>query len=402
MPQDRPRAGAARPRVVSVPAGETEAGAAEAIRTASGRSVTSRDVALAAGVSQSLVSLILSDKPGKKIREQTRAHVRRVAEDLGYRPNLQAQAMKRRRARTIGLLSIWETGSFVFPPVVNGLKAVCDREGLALTICTGRTEPDGTPDYVAYFLENRIDGLVYLSHVGVARPGVIETLERHGIPFVCAIGARDLAAVSSVDVDFRHNGRLAAEHLLAAGCRNPVIFIDPAGNYAERERLEGFEAACGAACVPVVRVAMNACAEGMEAGGEGMEAGGEGMEAGGEGTEDTGMGMGALQARLRRLLRERPDMDGFAAVSVPAWQMLEAARAEGLPVPERLKVVSLDNEAFAPYLTPALSTVDEPLQAIGACAGDMLLRLMAGAEPGEKVELPLSLTCRASCMNGSA
>ena len=72
-------------------------------------------------------------QPGKKIREQTRAHVRRVAEDLGYRPNLQAQAMKRRTARTIGLLSIWETGSFVFPPVVNGLKAVCDREGLALT-----------------------------------------------------------------------------------------------------------------------------------------------------------------------------------------------------------------------------------------------------------------------------
>lgn len=333
-----------------------------------GRTVTSRDVAAAAGVSQSLVSLILSDKPGKKIREETRERVRRTAETLGYRPNLQAQAMKRRTARTIGLLSIWETGSFVFPPVVNGLKTVCDREGLALTICTGRTESDGTPDYVAYFLENRIDGLVYLSHVGVGRSGVIETLERHGIPFVCAIGARDLPTVSSVDVDFRHNGRLAAEHLLAAGCREPVILIDPAGNYAERERYEGFADACAAAGVSCARVGCDGVAWRPE----------------------------PLQDRLRRLLCEMPGMDGFAAVSMAAWQMLAAARAEGIGVPERLKVVSLDNEAYASFLTPALSTVDEPLQAIGSEAGNLLLRLMAGTGPGEKIELPLSLTGRAS------
>lgn len=333
-----------------------------------GRTVTSRDVAAAAGVSQSLVSLILSGKPGKKIREETRERVRRTAEAMGYRPNLQAQAMKRRTARTIGLLSIWETGSFVFPPVVNGLKTVCDREGLALTICTGRTEPDGTPDYVAYFLENRIDGLVYLSHVGVGRTGVIDTLERHGIPFVCAIGARDLPDISSVDIDFQHNGRLAAGHLLASGCRKPVILIDPAGNYAERDRYEGFADECAAAGVSVACV----------------------------GCDGSDWHPEGLQSRLRRLLREQPGMDGFASVSVVAWQMLEAARAEGVAVPERLKVVSLDNEVYAPYLTPALSTVDEPLQAIGAAAGNLLMRLMAGAEPGEKLELPLSLTGRAS------
>ncbi len=374
MSQACPGPAGSRRNPEPVTAVEDTSTAAESSRTASGRTVTSHDVALAAGVSQSLVSLILSDKPGKKIREQTRAHVRRVAEALGYRPNLQAQAMKRRRARTIGLLSIWETGSFVFPPVVNGLKAVCDREGLALTICTGRTDPDGTPDYVAYFLENRIDGLVFLSHVGVVRAGVIETLERHGMPFVCAIGARDLPTVTSVDVDFRHNGRLAAEHLLASGCRRPVIFLDPSVNYAERERYEGFEAVCREAGVPVVLAGA----------------------AGAEPNNERASGHDALRARLRRLLREHPATDGFAAVSVPAWQMLAVARDEGIRVPEQLKVVSLDNEAFAPYLTPALSTVDEPLQAIGAHAGDMLLRLMAGAAPGEKKELPLTLSSRAS------
>ncbi len=216
------------------------------------RAVTSRDVAREAGVSQSLVSLVLSNKAGKKIRPQTRAHVLAVARELGYRPNLQARAMKLRKARAIGLLSTWDTGSFVFPPVVNGLKEICDREGMALTLCTGRADTGGVPDYVAYYLENRIDGLVYLSHVGVTSEGTIARLMESRIPFVCAIGARDLQGVSSVDVDFLHNGRLAAEHLLAtvAGTRccmfrNPPITLNGSGAPALQRPLTQGACRCG-------------------------------------------------------------------------------------------------------------------------------------------------------------
>ena len=336
-----------------------------------GRTVTSLDVAKAAGVSQSLVSLILSEKPGKKIRPETRTHVLKIASDMGYRPNMQASAMKLRKAQAIGLLSVWETGSFVFPPVVNGLKAVCDREGLALTICTGRTDAAGTPDYLSYFLQNRLDGIVYLSHVGVGRSGVIETLQRHQVPFVCAIGAKDLPEVSSVDVDFILNGRLAAEHLAEAGCRRPVIGIDPELNYAEQERMDGFLQACRDNGMHAT------CMIPWEAGGEPE----------------------AAKERLRRLLRENPDMDGFAAVTKMAWQMLEAARAEGIPVPERLKVISLDNEAYAPYLTPSLSTVDEPLETIGQTAGEMLVGLMAGDEAVRKRAEHPTLSRRSSSLH---
>lgn len=335
------------------------------------RTVTSRDVAKAAGVSQSLVSLILSDKPGKKIRPETRAQVLAVAAKLGYRPNAQARAMKQRSARTIGLLSTWETGSFVFPPVVNGLKEICDREGLALTLCTGHINAQGLSDFVAYHLENRIDGLVYLSHVGVTRTGVIETLLANRIPFACAIGAKNIPDVTSVDVDFKENGRVAAVHLLASGCRHPLLCIRAEINYAEREREAGFMEVFQAAGMPVRRMTPEGCAG----------------EASG------------LVDRLRAQLREYPEIDGFCGVTHLAWQMLLAAAAEGLSVPVRLRVVSMDNDFYAPYLTPSLSTVDEPLEDIGRTAGEMLLRIMAGSPLGEKAALTPRVTARASTVS---
>jgi len=333
-----------------------------------GRSVTSRDVAHAAGVSQSLVSLILSDKPGKKIRPETRTHVLMVASEMGYRPNMQASAMKLKKAQAIGLLSVWDPGSFVFPPVVNGLKSVCDKEGLALTICTGRSDESGMPDYLSYFLQNRLDGLVYLSRVGVTRAGVIELLQQHRIPFVCAIGAKDLEEVSSVDVDFFLNGRLAAEHLAASGCRYPVMGIDPLVNYAEKERLEGFLSGCMKTGIHASYLIPWEVGEADE----------------------------PAKERLRRLLRETPDMDGFVSSTHMSRLILEAARIEGIRVPEQLKVIAIDNDAYAPYLTPSLSTVDEPLESIGRVAGEILVRRISGNEEVVKAEEPPSLSPRES------
>lgn len=348
--------------------------------------ITSKDVAAAAGVSQSTVSLVLSGKPGKKIREETRELVRRTALELGYRLNLQAQAMRRRKARTIGLLSTWETNSFVFSPVLNGLKEVCDQEGLALMICSGRVDSDGIPDYVAYHMENRIDGLVYLAHVGVPGDGVIRLLQEHAIPFSCAIGAQDLKDVSSVDSDFTENGRLAAEHLISAGCRHPVLCIDPEANLAERDRTQGFTAACTAAGISAKIVAP----PGTDSARNIFSSPDAWSRPNVESAND------AMIRAFASILLENPQMDGFSAVSPFALLMMRAAAGEGVPVPGRLKVISLDNEAFAPFVTPSLSTVDEPLMDVGRISGQMLLRLLDGGTPGEKEALPLTVSIRQS------
>src|SRR5919201_4827950 len=66
--------------------------------------VTTHDVARRAGVSQSLVSLVLSGNPTARVAEATRERIRRAAHELGYRPNVIARALVRRRSYALGLV----------------------------------------------------------------------------------------------------------------------------------------------------------------------------------------------------------------------------------------------------------------------------------------------------------
>ena len=84
--------------------------------------VTSVDVARRAGVSQSTVSLVLSGKSAGRISARTEAAVRAAAEELGYRPNVAARALRTGTARTVGLVVTDVTHPF-FGPVLRGAQA---------------------------------------------------------------------------------------------------------------------------------------------------------------------------------------------------------------------------------------------------------------------------------------
>lgn len=85
------------------------------------KKITIRDVAQAAGVSISTVHQALNDKPG--VSEVTREHIRRIADDLGYRPNKMASGLKRRTQRVAVLLPD-EVGRnrFYYPPLWQGVR----------------------------------------------------------------------------------------------------------------------------------------------------------------------------------------------------------------------------------------------------------------------------------------
>lgn len=210
------------------------------------KKVTSRDVAKAAGVSQSLVSLILNNVPDKKIKTETRELVLKTAKQLNYTVDINARNMKNRRAGAIGLLSSWDAGSFVFPPIIKGIQSVCSENDLGVVICTGKEDISGQKDYISYFLQNRIDALIYVSYVGVTYDGTIAELAEHGIPFVCIIGARDIPSVSCVDVSFLESGYIAGKHLVEMGYgKIGYIIVSEREKevYGERERFEGCKAA---------------------------------------------------------------------------------------------------------------------------------------------------------------
>jgi len=97
-------------------------------------------------------------------------------------------------------------------------------------------------------------------------------------------------------------------------------------------------------------------------------------------------------------LLESPDRPTaiFAGSDLQALGVLEAARVRGLRVPEDLSVVGYDDVMIARWSSPALTTVHQPLRAMGEEAVQMLLRLRAGEPSVTRLELATSLVVRNS------
>jgi len=334
--------------------------------------VTSRDVAKAAGVSQSMVSLVLNSVPGKNIRQETREKVFAAAKKLNYEANINARNMKNRRAGAIGLLSHWKSNSFVFPPVIDGVQSVCMQKDQGVVVCTGNIMSSGNFDYIDYYLQNRIDGLIYVSYVGVTKEGVIGELEKYGVPFVCVIGARDLPYVSCVDVSFFESGYIAGVHLAKKGYSN-VLYPRPcAANtlvYAEEERLEGCRKAASELDFLLDPQAVFT----------------------------SGKDEKIMIDTIKHILDSKK-YDAVVSTSYTCHLFLKTAVSMGIEVPGSFGVISLDNELYAPYLYPSLTTVDEPLFEIAKCAAEILYDRINNKTECIKRELSPCLSVRESTM----
>jgi len=114
-------------------------------RIASGEPrVTSIDVAKRAGVSQSTVSLVLSGKGAGRISARTEAVVRAAADELGYRTNVAARALRMGSARTIGLVVPDVTHPF-FGRLLRGAQAAAWQQGYAVVLADAASRARGAP-----------------------------------------------------------------------------------------------------------------------------------------------------------------------------------------------------------------------------------------------------------------
>ena len=121
--------------------------------------VTITDVAAAAGVSVSTVSLVLNNKPGR-ISDETRQRVQATAEKLGYRPNKVAQSLRRQETKTIGLISdSIATTPFAGQMLAGALDAAHERGYLLTFIDTGM-DPQAQQQAVNRMVGEQVDALI--------------------------------------------------------------------------------------------------------------------------------------------------------------------------------------------------------------------------------------------------
>jgi DNA-binding LacI/PurR family transcriptional regulator len=349
--------------------------------TRTGRRPTLDDVAAAVGVSRATVSNAYNrpDQLSAPLREQ----VLRAAKELGYPgPNPTARSLATSRTGAIAVLLDTSLSSAFSDPALSvtldALARVVEPGGHALLLLPGGDPRGGPP--AARVLAAQADIAVAYS-LADGTPALDAVRER-GLPLV-VVDQPLLPGTARIGCQDRPGAALAARHLLELGHRRFGIFaaasrITPGGGASTpaaaaaaafrdtRERLGGYlDVLAG---VPDVVV----------------------HEAAGLSAESALTGAAALLGRSPRPTAVLCMSDQLAVA------VLAVARQRGIRVPDQLSVVGFDDTAAARWSEPPLTTVRQDLAAKGRTAGELVLRLLAGAAPPEPAEVPVELVVRAS------
>jgi LacI family transcriptional regulator len=323
--------------------------------------ITIHDVAAAAGVSISTASKALNNNG--RMGEQTRERVKRVATEIGFRPNALARGLLSKRSFTIGLLTNDTYGRFTLPVMAGISEALVDH-GVSVFLCAIEDDPALAQIHVDAMLDKQVDGIIASG----------KRLDRHlpvdlsnlPVPVVYAFseGTPDSVTFRSDDAQ---GARLAVEWLIKLGRRRIAHVTGPESFFSVRERAAAYRQVAGDG-EPIMY---------------GIWAENWGHQAVEEIWSRTG---------------EKPDAI-FCGNDQIARGAVDALRERGVRVPEDVSVVGFDNwEIVAAQTRPPLTSVDMDLKELGRKAGLTVLALAEGrpVEPGVR-KLPCRLVVRQSC-----
>lgn len=323
-----------------------------------GKRVTLRDVAEKAGVSVNTASRALTNK--LEISPETKRKVLTAAQELGYRPNRIARALRSKKTHTIGVI-VGDIVNPYFSALVRGVEKV--TRAYEYSVILQETDEDAERERraVETLLAMQVDGVLITPTQ--RDKTAVEMLLESGTPFILMSRYfQDLEANYVVIDDYR-GGFIATESLIRKGFRRIATLSGPTHISSGYERYAGYLDAHKVYGVEVD----------------------EGLVISGCLTMDDG-----YRAALRLLkCRERPQAV-FAFSDFVALGIYRAAYELGLRIPHDLAVVGFDNTSLGLCLNPPLTSIGKNPEELGKCAAFNLLKLLRG-KISNPVKLKLSV-----------
>jgi len=327
------------------------------------RPTTIYSVAQLAGVSIATVSRVLQ---GTGVTSpKTRDKVLKAVEDLEYVPLQSARSLAVKRHEAHGLVVPDLSGPY-YSEMLMGYESAAAAFGKSVIILVTRPRED--PTRAVRDLSSRVDGLVLAN--STLTDDAARALGRR-TPVVL-LARPSVAGCDSVSAENVQSATALTEHLLAHGRRRLAFVGDPDGSPDVHERYEGFTAALAAsdasAIGPAIRVDFHERS--------GAEVAARVVSLGGNNAPD------AL----------------FCANDELALSTMKALQHHGVKVPDDVAIVGWDDVMTARYVTPALTTVRQPLYELGRVAANRLHERITGAPSAPEPRiLPTELVLRSSC-----
>ena len=305
------------------------------------------EVAHKVGLSEATVSRVLNNKTG--VSEATREAVLSALDVLGYERPTQLRGV---RARLIGLV-LPELQNPIFPALAEVVGGSLAQRGLTPVLCTRTAGGMSEPDYVTMLLDQQVSGVVFAGgHYAEADASHehYELLHQRKIPVVLFNAAVERLGYPQVSTDDAVAVEQAYGHLASLGHERIGMVLGPRDHVPSRRKL--------AAYAEMVRRSGGSVAPEL--------------------VEHAIFSVEGGHAATRRMLPH--GVTGIICASDPlALGVIRAARRAGLSVPRDLSVIGFDDSALMTCTDPPLTTVRQPIEALGRAAVSLLMNQIDGA-----------------------
>lgn len=313
------------------------------------RQTTIVDIANQLGVSPSTVSRALNDHPS--ISAKTKQKVLVLAEKHSYQPNMLALSLLNKKTGIIGIV-VPEITSYFFATVISGVQDMVSSAGYKLLICQSDESFEEEKKLLQDMSLLRVDGILISPTFRTNSFQHFEKLQKAGIPLV--IFDRDCPGFTGnkVLVDSYDGAYQAVEYLIKTGCRRIAHIAGPIAIPTFKQRLDGYLNAHYDNSIPI-RSELIVYSTGFS-------------------SED------GVEATTKLMERHEKFDAVFAVNDAVAIGATHVFRENGYRVPEDISLVGFDDESYAQYYFPPLSTVWQPVYELGMLSAKILLDHFAG------------------------
>lgn len=336
--------------------------------------ITINEVAKAAGVAPSTVSRVISDSP--LISERTKRKVKRIMEELGYHPNINARNLANKSSQTLGIVMPSSASKAFqnpfFPEVIRGISSTAHIKDYSLLISTGETEDQILEAVEKMVMGKRVDGIILL--YSRENDPIIQYLLNQEFPFVL-VGKpyQNVERITYINNDNYGAAREVTNMFIRKG-HTKIAFVGGSRNFlVTQDRLNGYCDAMKLADLPL-------CNEYIFHDDFLFESG---------------------KVSIDHLLSlKNPPTAIVAADDIIALGILSSLAEQGIQVPEQISIISFNNLVLTKLATPSLSSVDVNIFQLGNEATKLVIeKIQSNDSLSKSVVVPYRIIERQSSMS---
>lgn len=314
---------------------------------------TIKDIAQAAGVSLATVSRVINDGP--KVGNDTRAKVKAIMQELGYRPNANARALVTKRSSSLGVV-IAQLHDPFFALLAHGVEAVASKNNVQILLSSGSITKETELKAIETLLEHRVEAMVVHSKA-IEDELLIELTKQ--VPGLVLIN-RFIPQIAGrcVWLDNIAGGKSMAEYVIRQGHKNLAVISSDYQINDPKQRLEGIRQAVSEAGLSLNSNMIEYASPDQEGG------------------ELAVQNLLATGAKFTALLAYN---DAMASGAMAIMQ------DHGIAVPSQVSIVGYDDVLLAKYCRPKLTTLRYPIEMMAAKAAELALQFSQGVEPDHNI-----------------